>query len=455
MVLVERDDEFELLQGTFETAAAGSGQLVVANGPVGCGKTTLLHTFAGRATASGAIFLCAGGARDERDQPLGVVQQLLDHAAAIEAAHESRGADIDHGADGGSAALAGAPAPGSSEETDHGAVVETRTAQLLVRTVRRLARRSPVLIGVDDADDADTSSLRCLLYLIRRISPERVMIVVNESADSEPRRWDFHAELLRQSHCRSLRLGLLSPRGVGTLLTRNFGVSASEALSQLCHVITGGNPKLLQGAIDDCRAADGLPDFEIGEGFRRALLGCLYRWEPAMHQVALALAVLGSQAGPSAIGRLLGMQPQSVARGITTLTAAGLLENNDFRHPAARSAILGDVQVGDHDELHQRASALLADELEAAEMIGPSVAGCAEVSALRDVRRPSAEQMGGALSDAEIRVARLAAAGHTNRQIARQLFVTVSTVEQHLTRVYRKLKVNHRADLPEDLAVTA
>lgn len=58
-----------------------------------------------------------------------------------------------------------------------------------------------------------------------------------------------------------------------------------------------------------------------------------------------------------------------------------------------------------------------------------------------------------ALSDAELRVASLAALGHTNREIGRRLFITVSTVEQHLTRVYRKLKVNSRADLPTGLSV--
>jgi tetratricopeptide (TPR) repeat protein len=50
------------------------------------------------------------------------------------------------------------------------------------------------------------------------------------------------------------------------------------------------------------------------------------------------------------------------------------------------------------------------------------------------------------LSDAELRVVVLAAAGHTNREISEQLCITVSTVEQHLTKVYRKLKVK-RSDL--------
>ncbi|MBP2327122.1 DNA-binding CsgD family transcriptional regulator [Kibdelosporangium banguiense] len=57
------------------------------------------------------------------------------------------------------------------------------------------------------------------------------------------------------------------------------------------------------------------------------------------------------------------------------------------------------------------------------------------------------------LSDAQLRVAQLAALGHTNRQIANTLYITVSTVEQHLTRVYRKLGVPGRSALPEDPAL--
>jgi DNA-binding CsgD family transcriptional regulator len=52
------------------------------------------------------------------------------------------------------------------------------------------------------------------------------------------------------------------------------------------------------------------------------------------------------------------------------------------------------------------------------------------------------------LSDAERRVATMAARGMTNRQISAKLYITVSTVEQHLTRIYRKLGVSRRSDLP-------
>lgn len=55
------------------------------------------------------------------------------------------------------------------------------------------------------------------------------------------------------------------------------------------------------------------------------------------------------------------------------------------------------------------------------------------------------------LTDAERRVASLAAAGQTNREIADQLFITASTVEQHLTNVFRKLGVKGRQHLPTEL----
>jgi DNA-binding CsgD family transcriptional regulator len=51
------------------------------------------------------------------------------------------------------------------------------------------------------------------------------------------------------------------------------------------------------------------------------------------------------------------------------------------------------------------------------------------------------------LTYSEQQVALLAATGRSNRNIARSLSVTISTVEQHLTRVYRKLELSGRQEL--------
>jgi len=51
------------------------------------------------------------------------------------------------------------------------------------------------------------------------------------------------------------------------------------------------------------------------------------------------------------------------------------------------------------------------------------------------------------LTATEERVATLAASGHTNRQVAAELFLSPRTVEDNLARVYRKLGVSSRAEL--------
>jgi DNA-binding CsgD family transcriptional regulator len=58
-------------------------------------------------------------------------------------------------------------------------------------------------------------------------------------------------------------------------------------------------------------------------------------------------------------------------------------------------------------------------------------------------RRPSKHE----LTETERRVAELAAAGHTNRQVASALFISPKTVEANLSRAYSKLGIHSRAEL--------
>ncbi|HEV7758509.1 MAG TPA: helix-turn-helix transcriptional regulator, partial [Acidimicrobiales bacterium] len=68
-----------------------------------------------------------------------------------------------------------------------------------------------------------------------------------------------------------------------------------------------------------------------------------------------------------------------------------------------------------------------------------------------DAATPITAQLGAPpdLSRREHEVARLAARGLTNRQIAERLYVSVRTAESHLARVFTKLGVHRRDELAE------
>jgi DNA-binding CsgD family transcriptional regulator len=66
-------------------------------------------------------------------------------------------------------------------------------------------------------------------------------------------------------------------------------------------------------------------------------------------------------------------------------------------------------------------------------------------------RRPASAE----LTETEERVARLAAEGRPNKTIAAELFMSVHTVEAHLSRVYRKLGIHSRGELAGRLLVAA
>ena len=53
----------------------------------------------------------------------------------------------------------------------------------------------------------------------------------------------------------------------------------------------------------------------------------------------------------------------------------------------------------------------------------------------------------GAVRRSPLRIAQLAAAGQSNREIATALFVTPKTVEYHLRNCYRKLDIQTRREL--------
>jgi DNA-binding CsgD family transcriptional regulator len=70
-----------------------------------------------------------------------------------------------------------------------------------------------------------------------------------------------------------------------------------------------------------------------------------------------------------------------------------------------------------------------------------------ELRATGDHAREHAPHALDQLTPQEAQISRLVAQGHSNREVAAQLFISPSTVEYHLGKVFRKLDVKSRTQL--------
>jgi DNA-binding CsgD family transcriptional regulator len=113
-----------------------------------------------------------------------------------------------------------------------------------------------------------------------------------------------------------------------------------------------------------------------------------------------------------------------------TLLALGEIHRHVRRRALARAAL--------------EASLAIFEELGAALWVEKARAELRRISG----RRPGA----GELTETEHRVAELASEGRSNKEIASTLFMSVHTVEAHLTRIYRKLGVSSRAALAHHIS---
>ncbi|MDA0638093.1 AAA family ATPase [Nonomuraea sp. MCN248] len=213
-------------------------------------------------------------------------------------------------------------------------------------------------------------------------------------------------------------------------------------------------PEFVPWRLDAAEALIRLGEAEEARGLIEAQLAGCGKRSKRVHGMAL---------------RLLAAAGEVRHRVMLLRRAADLLQAGGDRYEHARALVdLTEAYhaIGEHRRagmLGGRAGAL-ARECHADSLLrSPSRGAAAVTSSARhhgrvghgrsaDGTRNGTPEAAATLSEAEHRVAALAAEGYSNREISGKLFITVSTVEQHLTRIYRKLDVSRRRDLPAGLS---
>lgn len=239
-----------------------------------------------------------------------------------------------------------------------------------------------------------------------------------------------------------LRTALLLERRARLRLAQHRPADAHAdltAAAAIWQALGARHPGLAAWRVDDCLALAALGDF------------------PAARRLAeehLDLAARVGLAGPRGAGLRALARTVPPVEAVPLLTqAAHLLAASPMRLEYAR--VLTDLGAALR-RANQRAAARdpLVQALDLADHGGMRlIARRARQELLAAGGRPRRTVITGpgALTPAEHRVAVLAALGHSNKQIADQLYVTRRTVETHLTHVFQKLAVSSRAQLATSL----
>jgi ATP/maltotriose-dependent transcriptional regulator MalT len=335
----------------------GGGQVIVIEGSAGTGKSSLLSEAVACARRSDIEVLRARGGELEREQPYGLLRQLLE--PAMRRLDQQTRDEL----------LAGAAAPAARVLNLGGEADQLAdrfaVAHAVFWMVAGLCARRPLLMAVDDAHWGDVSSLQVLEHLARRIEDLGAALLVT-FRPAEPNAPASLLDALRQAPG-ALRLqpAPLSEEAVAVFLTAHWPDVRPEVCAA-CHEVSGGNPLLLTELLRSLPASvrptrKAVVSASVASLEERVLRRTA-RVAPEAPPLARAMAILGDGARLPVAAELAGIDPARAATLAHELRRIEVLSSEDpftFVHPLVRRSVYDGIPLGERNRLHGRSAELL------------------------------------------------------------------------------------------------
>ncbi|MBO1414069.1 LuxR family transcriptional regulator [Streptomyces sp. FH025] len=398
-VLCERTSQLGFLHQLFTDVRDGRSHIAVVTGAVGHGKTSLLRTFVDQVAAEGATVFAATASRTERPVPFGVLTQLFRAADLPERRFSQVWALIEE-----AQTVLGRDTGRTQPDGQAGAQIFHALGMAVLDLIDTVA--GPLVITVDDAHNADLPSLQCIADTLRRARSAQVLVVLAETYHAWVGSALTTGELPAESRSPLLRLEPLTPTGVERMLADHLGRARARAVGAEAYAVTGGNPLLLRGLIEDNRRGQALQDeLVVGPGYDQALVNCLYRCDPWMAALARQLSVLERVPSTRLLARMVGYAPEVVEQLLDALQTAGVLAGSRFRHPRGRAAVVRWMSAESRAALHARTAELLFEYGGSAITVARQLiaADCLGADCFLPVLHEAAEQ---ALAEGDVELAR-------------------------------------------------
>ncbi len=343
-----------------------------------------------------------------------------------------------------------------------------------ITTAANLARRAQAVAAAHGEESAflELTSVLAYAYLLQgslELAEEECRRI--QPSDETPGTHDSSGVSEAAHRARAVLAAVLEERGRGDDASRLLeGGSIPRTIPGLAMLELRGTLRVeagqLESGLTDLReAAQRARQWEIDNpavsNWRAALAGALHRtglereaWELSQEQISSARAFGAAWSLGAALRTAATVAPPAERLSLLTEAVEVLEESGAALELAHALVELGAFLVAQGDD-KEAARKVLRRGADAAFGCSATPLVNRAVGLLRSTgARPRRVALTGtgALTPMERRAAELAHAGHANAEIAKILFVNNKTVEAHLSRVYRKLRIRSRRQLPSSLA---
>ena len=373
--LLERHGQLRELEAAFQDASSGRGRLIVVEGAAGAGKSALIAEACQQADGLDLRVLRARSGELEREYAFGVVRQLFEPVlAATEVAERRRLL----AAAAGPAEWILSPDPQAPSERGGAGFAALNGIYWLAAN---LAGAQPLLLVVDDAHWADSSSLRALNFLAARIADVPIALLVALRPAEPGAAVDLLDQLTQQPRAVYAQLGPLSGESVAHIVRERLP-DADDELCEACHTATAGNPlylhELLRSLVGDgaLLTADAVRQASVpslGERVVRRIA----RVSPKAPRLTAAMSVLGDGGRLGTAAALADVDPADAGRVAHELARIEVLAAEDpfaFVHPLVRRSVYDHLSAGERHQAHAAAAELLRAAGEPVEAVATHLA---------------------------------------------------------------------------------
>lgn len=347
-VFVGRNRELAELSNISAKTAAGESWLVLVDGEPGMGKTALVRHFSRQ--LEGFTRLDATADPHEVDLPGAVLGQVLDQVGP----ERRRPFPL---------LLAG----DFQNATSFGAGGQ------LIGLLGDLEKQQPVLIVVDDVQWMDELSLHALLFALRRLRMDRVMVVMTvRTGEGDAREADLRSFARRYERVAQIHVQGLTRTEIADLTVAMLGSKLPDsAVLDTLRATTGGR------ALYVCMLLAEVPLERLGQvdallaapSLIAVVRDALVALPPPARALAEALAVLDARVPLHVAAGLIGLTEAAAAtRALEPLLRAGLVEWRPkeaatpvaIRHSLQRDAIYAQLSPARRRWLHTGAAAVVS-----------------------------------------------------------------------------------------------